>query len=242
MIKRLILITTLLCIHWTLNHYLIVLPTKDEYKTINQHLKDAGIDNEKVRLAIIALIGTEGGYKARQEMSYRSTSTSRLRTIFGSRLAKYSDQQLDHMKAQDQLFFDAVYGNKYGNDKLGDGWKYRGRGYNQITFKGNYDRYGKMLGLDLVNNPELLSTPEVAGKVLAAYFIDLHDIGIRSGRLNRAFNVTHWNQLTKQADINRLICQMNAGWGTRINGGIFPAKLAKIDAYSTDISKTYHRI
>lgn len=52
-----------------------------------------------------------------------------------------------------------------GNDRLGDGEKYKGRGYIQLTGKYNYERAGKALGLDLVNKPELVEKPEVAAKV-----------------------------------------------------------------------------
>lgn len=43
-----------------------------------------------------------------------------------------------------------------GNTDPGDGKKYMGRGPIQITGKSNYARYGKIMGLDLVNSPQLL--------------------------------------------------------------------------------------
>ena len=52
-----------------------------------------------------------------------------------------------------------------GNDKIGDGEKYKGRGYIQLTGKYNYMMAGKALGLDLVNKPELVEKPEIAAKV-----------------------------------------------------------------------------
>ena len=52
-----------------------------------------------------------------------------------------------------------------GNTKPGDGAKYKGRGYIQITGKYNYEQAGKALGLDLVNHPELVEKPEIAAKV-----------------------------------------------------------------------------
>ena len=52
-----------------------------------------------------------------------------------------------------------------GNTKKGDGAKYKGRGYIQLTGKYNYKRAGEALGLDLVNKPELVEKPEVAAKV-----------------------------------------------------------------------------
>lgn len=46
----------------------------------------------------------------------------------------------------------------------GDGQKYKGRGLIQITGRGNYEAASKGLGLDLINKPELLETPEFAVK------------------------------------------------------------------------------
>ena len=52
-----------------------------------------------------------------------------------------------------------------GNTMPGDGEKYKGRGYIQLTGKYNYEQAGKALGLDLVKNPQLVEKPEVAAKV-----------------------------------------------------------------------------
>lgn len=52
-----------------------------------------------------------------------------------------------------------------GNDMPGDGEKYKGRGYIQLTGKYNYKKAGDALGLDLVKNPQLVEKPEVAAKV-----------------------------------------------------------------------------
>lgn len=57
-----------------------------------------------------------------------------------------------------------------GNTKPGDGAKYKGRGYIQITGKYNYEQAGKALGLDLVNHPELVEKPDVAAKVAVWYW------------------------------------------------------------------------
>ncbi len=52
------------------------------------------------------------------------------------------------------------------------GADYHGRGYIQLTHKGNYDKFGKRIGVDLVNNPDALLDPAVSAKVVAAYFKD----------------------------------------------------------------------
>lgn len=53
-----------------------------------------------------------------------------------------------------------AYASRMGNGdiKSGDGYKFRGRGFIQITGKDNYTAVGKALGLDLIKNPELLET------------------------------------------------------------------------------------
>jgi predicted chitinase len=65
---------------------------------------------------------------------------------------------------------DVIYGGRMGNDKPGDGFKYRGRGFIQITGKENYDKIGKIIGVDLVNNPDLANDADVAAKIIPAYF------------------------------------------------------------------------
>ena len=54
-----------------------------------------------------------------------------------------------------------AYFNRYegradlGNTQKGDGYKFRGRGYVQITGRDNYAKFSKLLGIDLIVNPEL---------------------------------------------------------------------------------------
>jgi hypothetical protein len=52
----------------------------------------------------------------------------------------------------------------------GDGQKYEGRGFIQLTGLANYTTYGEALGLDLVNNPDLALQPDTAAAILALYF------------------------------------------------------------------------
>jgi putative chitinase len=55
-----------------------------------------------------------------------------------------------------------VYAGRMGNTEDGDGAKYIGRGLIQLTGKENYDNCGSAIGVDLVANPDLLSTPKYA--------------------------------------------------------------------------------
>lgn len=53
-----------------------------------------------------------------------------------------------------------------GNTTPGDGAKYCGRGYVQLTWKANYAKAGVKLGVDLVNNPDLAMRADIAAKIM----------------------------------------------------------------------------
>lgn len=53
-----------------------------------------------------------------------------------------------------------------GNNQSGDGVRYKGRGYVQITGRNNYTNWSKRLGVDLVGNPQLAEKPEYAARIL----------------------------------------------------------------------------
>jgi hypothetical protein len=57
-----------------------------------------------------------------------------------------------------------------GNVEPGDGARYHGRGYIQLTGRANYRTYGAILGLPLEDRPELALDPAVAARVLVEYF------------------------------------------------------------------------
>lgn len=59
-----------------------------------------------------------------------------------------------------------------GNTQPGDGARFIGRGFIQITGRGNYQQYGDELGIDLVDHPELANDPAIAAKILVQYFKD----------------------------------------------------------------------
>ncbi len=61
-----------------------------------------------------------------------------------------------------------------GNNAKGDGDRYKGRGFIQLTGRNNYQKYGQALGLgdELVNNPDRANEPEIAAQILAKFLKD----------------------------------------------------------------------
>lgn len=57
-----------------------------------------------------------------------------------------------------------------GNTHPGDGKRFLGRGPIQITGRANYEKYGKLLGLDLTEHPEQAETPKVAFRIAGAFW------------------------------------------------------------------------
>ena len=72
---------------------------------------------------------------------------------------------------------DKIYGGTWGEKKLGnteehDGHAYRGRGYIQLTGRGNYERHSSLTGLDLINNPDLAALQSNAETLAVSYWKD----------------------------------------------------------------------
>lgn len=57
-----------------------------------------------------------------------------------------------------------------GNTKAGDGARYKGRGFIQITGRDNYRMAGKAIGIPLEDHPELASQTAVAAKIAVWYW------------------------------------------------------------------------
>jgi predicted chitinase len=53
-----------------------------------------------------------------------------------------------------------------GNTTPGDGPRYCGRGYVQLTWKANYKKLGDLVGFPLVGNPDLAMRPDIAAEIM----------------------------------------------------------------------------
>ena len=112
-----------------------------------------------------------GGFKAVSEnLNYSSDG---LKDIFG----KYFPGNLSESYArQPQKIGNRVYADRMGNgpESSGDGFKFRGRGYIQLTGKSNYTKFGNFIGEDIIGNPDLVANKYPLAS--AAFFFNSNDI------------------------------------------------------------------
>lgn len=114
--------------------------------------------NTPLRLAhFLAQAGHEsGGFKfVNENLNYGSKG---LLAIFGKYFPDQKKAVLYERKPE--KIANLVYGNRMGNgpENSGDGYKYRGRGYIQLTGKDNYLAFSKSINEDVVSNPDLVAT------------------------------------------------------------------------------------
>ena len=131
-----------------------------------------GITDPYAQIGVLSVIKKESGFKPKSELSYSKTKNGRLRKLFGKRLSKYSELELDELKKDVKKFFNVIYASTVGNRGGNDGYNYRGRGFNQLTGIKNYEKYGNMIGMGnkLVEDPDLVNDPKIAAKIALKFF------------------------------------------------------------------------
>jgi predicted chitinase len=75
-------------------------------------------------------------------------------------------------------------GKALGNTQAGDGPRFKGRGYVQLTGRDNYNKIGAQIGVNLIADPDRANDPEIAGKILAR-FLKNKESRIRKALVNR---------------------------------------------------------
>jgi len=170
-----------------------------KYKTL---LKKNDI-NTPLRLAhFFAQIHHESNLKPISEnLNY---SSSALQRVF----KKYFPTKAlaDEYARNPEKIANKVYASRMGNgdEFSGDGWKYRGRGFIQITGKDNYKALRKATTIDYVNNPDLLLN-EADSMISALWYwtsnnlnkyADRDDINTITKKINGGYNgISHRRQL-----------------------------------------------
>ncbi len=185
---------------------------KSNINFIIKRMGEKGINNSFTKSAILAIASKESGFIPHSEASYSHTLNERIRQIFGHRVAMYDEAGLTALKAKDVDFFNVVYGLAKFGQTTNEGYKYRGRGLNQITFKENYRRLGDKIGVDLVDNPDKLNELPVAADALIQFFLD----GFHSAPKDKLaqYNATDINSFKNTKDSIGAVYNANSGWST----------------------------
>lgn len=179
-------------------------------KLIDSELVAIGLTNKFLRAGILAVCSKESGFKMFAEISYRNTPNERIYQIFG--YERFKGYDLSVIKKNDKEFFDLVYNRKdLGNGPF-DGYKFRGRGFNQITGRYNYTETGKAIGVDLANNPDLLDQPPIAAKALASFFRRSIVSGQMSGKFLLRYGIVTTSQISTIEKGATIAHQANMGW------------------------------
>ncbi|MFK7751427.1 MAG: hypothetical protein AB8B51_02650 [Sedimentitalea sp.] len=141
----------------------------DAWDSVADDLIEIGINNTERRAMLIGQCAHESAhYKARFEnLNY---SGAGLWKVFGSRHFA-SPAEADSFHRQPERIANRVYSNRMdnGSEASGDGWRFRGRGYLQLTGRANYRIYGGLLGLPLQDDPDLAAAPENCWRIAAKY-------------------------------------------------------------------------
>jgi predicted chitinase len=212
-------------------------PNQDQTKNmelIKAALQKQGITDPKYIAATLGNVMKEtGGKSISENLNYSKTSNDRIRSIFGSRAAGKSDAELNEIKSDPKLMGEMMYGSttklgqQMGNIEPGDGWKYRGRGFIQLTGKNNYAQASKAIYGDdrLVQNPDLVNYPVVAAEVSAWY--------MNKGKSAMAAKMGIDEKNMSQGDANLLATSQIAGGDVRKKGSFLAGEVMnKVTAYA----------
>lgn len=160
---------------------------QDHYNQIRIEAEAAGMDADELSQFIANVAHETGNFTKLKESTYYRAP--RLLQIFGPKtrrdgtvipgrngLATLTQAQTICAKGAASIA-EFIYGGAWGAKNLGnispgDGAKFIGRGYIQITGKSNYTKYGNLIGVDLITNPDKALEPEIAAKIAIKFWLN----------------------------------------------------------------------
>lgn len=149
-------------------------------KTINaafvakQHLLAEILETpERLAMAIANIYAETSGYALVGLVEDIHYSAARMAAVWPSRFKSATDVQnkFGMTPGWQNKAFDDIYGNRMGNrPNTNDGSTYIGRGGPQLTGLNEYDTIGRMIGVDLSNQPTRACDPDLQPDILGAYW------------------------------------------------------------------------
>lgn len=123
--------------------------------------RKAGLQGKSLLNFMTTIVAESGA----QNVTERGYSYSAAKRAFGARMNGVSEN------ATPEDIFNVVYGGRMGNRLAGDGWKYRGRGYIQLTGRDNYSAFSLASGHDVVANPDMITgSKQIAAEAAVWYW------------------------------------------------------------------------
>ncbi|MDW0357815.1 glycoside hydrolase family 19 protein [Halomonas venusta] len=183
---------------------------------LSQAMAEAGITDHNEQAAFMGQMHHESGGFRTMEESFNYRSADRIMAV--SRTARNQGQEaVEAAMAQGpEAVAELMYGGRMGNTEPGDGHRYRGRGFTQLTGRDNYTAASEALGIDLVNNPDMAADPEVAAKVATWYWQNRGGLSEASKRgdtreVTRLINGGHNGLEDREAQTGRYLAAAQAG-------------------------------
>jgi len=134
-----------------------------------------GITDPKELANFMGQMNVESGGFARMDENLNYSGEALMKTFPGRNgmdtMAEANKVAAGGPKAVAEEIYGGAWGaKKLGNTEPGDGYKFHGRGFVQLTGRENYEKVGREMGLDLVNHPELAADPDIAANIAVHYW------------------------------------------------------------------------
>lgn len=156
--------------------------------------------NTRLRMsAFISQVAVESAYfnAVVEDLDY---SEQALLRVFPSH---FTPEEAARYARQPEMIANRVYANRYGNgdEASGDGWRYRGRGLIQLTFKDNYESFSSDLQIALDDSVEYALSPGGAAMTAGWFW--------KTRNINAAADSSDFDEVT------RLVTGGNTDYGQR---------------------------
>jgi putative chitinase len=145
----------------------------------NETFDRFGINTPVQQASWIGQCGHEcGNFRIMEEnLNYRAATLLKLFPRTPKRAWGFTPEEAAAYEKQPQRIANRIYGNRMGNrdEASGDGFRFRGSGFLQLTGHSNFFHAGQALGEDFVMQPELVRTPKYAA-MTAGWFWQTHKL------------------------------------------------------------------
>jgi len=145
----------------------------------NETFDRFGINTPVQQASWIGQCGHEcGNFRIMEEnLNYRAATLLKLFPRTPKRAWGFTPEEAAAYEKQPQRIANRIYGNRMGNrdESSGDGFRFRGSGFLQLTGHSNFFHAGQALGEDFVMQPELVRTPKYAA-MTAGWFWQTHKL------------------------------------------------------------------